>query len=90
VVAGWDPHRVGQTFGRRSPFITTIGSDGRGARRLAEGDSPAWSPGADLIVFGRYDRPHSDRPGEDTLYVVPANGGRAVALGPGERRNWSP
>jgi dipeptidyl aminopeptidase/acylaminoacyl peptidase len=67
-----------------SGFITTIGFDGRGLRRLTEGRQPAWSPRGGIIAFTR------GVSHVNTLYTVPANGGPEHALGPGEYPDWSP
>ena len=73
--------------------IWTIGSNGRGRRRLTSGadSSPSWSPDGSEIAFDRYD----DYTQTYNIFVVPAGGGAPTSLstGPGVsdlKPDWSP
>jgi Tol biopolymer transport system component len=84
----WSPGGRRIVFVQAAPAgswsITTIGVDGRGLRRLTDGDQPAWSPRGGIIAFARFLSTGS------MLYTVAASGGPEHALGPGENPDWSP
>ncbi|MBN8247921.1 MAG: PD40 domain-containing protein, partial [Verrucomicrobia bacterium] len=69
------------------PALYTVPAGGGGMTRLRTGGvtqctEPDWSPDGKWIAFTRAS-------GEFTLYVVPATGGDARALAPGEDPSWS-
>jgi serine/threonine protein kinase len=65
----------------RGTAIYLMSPDGTGVTRLTEGDSAAWSPEGDKIVFDRPDR---------GLYLVNSDGTGATRLTEGNSPDWSP
>jgi Tol biopolymer transport system component len=57
----------------RQSWIWTVGSDGRGARRLARGQFGRWSPDGSRLVL---DAPARGSDGD--LFVVDAHSGRVL------------
>jgi Lysyl oxidase/WD40-like Beta Propeller Repeat len=83
----WSPDGRSLVF-ERFGWIHTIQADGTDERRIAQGRSPAWSPGGRRIAFV------SDRTGNDDLYAVRAAGGglQQLTVGAGNESDpaWSP
>jgi len=71
-----------ESAGPQWTHIWTLGVDGRDPRQLTDGDladsSPAWSPDGVTVAFVR------DHPGEPQVLTLPADGGEAMVLVPGE------
>jgi dipeptidyl aminopeptidase/acylaminoacyl peptidase len=87
--ASWSPggQRIAFTDGNgaeRPAFVMTIRPDGRGLRRLAEGEQPAWSPNGKVIAFVRFSPPAAPQ-----MFTVPASGGRERPFGTGSVPDWS-
>ncbi|HEV8167668.1 MAG TPA: hypothetical protein VGR74_25040 [Actinomycetota bacterium] len=82
VDAQWSPdgsrlsysrYRPGRVDDWRQSWIWTVGSDGRGARRLARGQFGRWSPDGSRLVL---DAPARGSDGD--LFVVDAHSGRVL------------
>jgi Tol biopolymer transport system component len=78
----WSPDGKEIAFAVEKPKamqgIWAIGVDGKGSRRITNGDDtqPSWSPDGSQIAFTR----SSGTPGEEQIYVVPAAGGTPTDL----------
>lgn len=71
--------------------IYTIDADGTKLKQLARAENfrfnnwPRWSPDGKMVAFEAYNNNNDGH-----LFVVPAEGGKPVSLGPGRRPMWSP